>query len=163
MCLATEIHGSVAVADDVILLGELNPTWMFCAVANLMASSVQFRNWPVGVVAKAVGPPLALRQYFAFSDGQRLTGFVSWAHMSEEWEREYLRWERHVGPEAWASGDRIWVMDGIIPFGNVLPTMRIVRRELARLASENDWVKRWSWVRCYGQKHIVREGGLSLA
>jgi hemolysin-activating ACP:hemolysin acyltransferase len=42
--------------------------------------------------------------------------FVSWAYLSEEAETRFLRGDR-LTTQDWMSGDRLWLMDLVAPYG----------------------------------------------
>lgn len=65
-------------------------------------------------------PPLLLKQcklYIQGNMGSLPMGFVSWARLSEEAELKYIHTQK-LRPEDWKSGDRVWVIDMLAPFGN---------------------------------------------
>ena len=43
--------------------------------------------------------------------------FASWAFLNEETEKRMVAGKGRIGPGAWTSGDRLWLMDLIAPFG----------------------------------------------
>jgi cytolysin-activating lysine-acyltransferase len=64
-------------------------------------------------------PPILLEQcklYFDNKAGQLPVAFASWALFSESAERDYLAHQR-IAPSNWNSGDRLWLIDFISPFG----------------------------------------------
>ncbi len=65
-------------------------------------------------------PPLLLKQcklYIQGNMGSLPMGFVSWARLSEEAEQKYIHTQK-LRPADWNSGDRVWVIDMLAPFGN---------------------------------------------
>lgn len=75
-------------------------------------------------------------------------GFVSWAHMSEASERNYLEdWHRPIEPEDWVSGDRVWIMAVYVMPTYLRPCFRIIRDELKATAKANGWPPVGHWVR----------------
>lgn len=65
----------------------------------------------------ACEPPIALNQCYFWHRGHVPVGFASWAYLSEEAEQRMMQGIRKLGPADWNSGDRLWLMDLIIPFG----------------------------------------------
>lgn len=64
-------------------------------------------------------PPILLAQYKLRIDdkvGGLPTGYASWAFLSEEIEGSY-RMTHKLRPGDWRSGDRLWLVDFIAPFG----------------------------------------------
>ena len=65
-------------------------------------------------------PPLLLKQcklYVQGNMGSLPMGFVSWARLSEEAEQKYIHTQK-LRPADWNSGDRVWIIDVLAPFGN---------------------------------------------
>lgn len=66
-----------------------------------------------------VFPPVILGQYKLQTDskvGGLPTAYASWAYLSEEAERTYRTTSR-LRPDDWRSGERLWLVDFITPFG----------------------------------------------
>ncbi|KAA3621851.1 MAG: toxin-activating lysine-acyltransferase [Proteobacteria bacterium] len=64
-------------------------------------------------------PPIMLNQYRLYFDNEsaRLpVAFASWACLSERAERDYVATQR-IAPTEWNSGDRLWLVDIVAPFG----------------------------------------------
>ena len=49
--------------------------------------------------------------------GQRPIGVVLWARVSEEVEQMLEKGTTRMRPQDWKSGDRLWVVEVIAPFG----------------------------------------------
>lgn len=92
---------------------------MLGEVAWLMAHSDLHRQWPVGALQQWVSTPFRLGQFRIYHrrDGQPV-GFLSWAEFSEDAEKRYLEDCQTIAAEDWNSGDRLWVIDFIAPFGH---------------------------------------------
>lgn len=66
-------------------------------------------------------PPIILGQYKLRMDGKvggLPTAYASWAFLSEEAESNY-RSAHKLRPGDWRTGDRLWLVDCIAPFGGV--------------------------------------------
>lgn len=65
-----------------------------------------------------VMPSIAKQQYTLFrNDKNEPVAFVSWAKVSEDVEKRLLEGQTKLQPQDWKSGDRLYVMDVISPFG----------------------------------------------
>lgn len=67
-------------------------------------------------------PPVILGQYKLRIDdkvGGLPTAYASWAFLSDEIEADY-RTAYKLRPGDWRSGDRLWIVDCIAPFGGAL-------------------------------------------
>jgi cytolysin-activating lysine-acyltransferase len=62
-------------------------------------------------------PPVLLRKFRIFRCRGVPIGFASWAYLSEEAEARFKAGARRLKPEDWKSGDRLWLIDVIAPFG----------------------------------------------
>ena len=65
-------------------------------------------------------PALVLEQcklYVQSDTGGLPMGFVSWARLSDEAEIKYMTTQR-ISPSDWKSGDNLWLIDIVTPYGN---------------------------------------------
>jgi len=69
----------------------------------------------MAVMRESMEPPIELGQFriFRFDDIPR--GLFTWARLDAEAEAEFVRTGR-IDPNAWASGDRLWIVDLIAPY-----------------------------------------------
>lgn len=79
-----------------------NPTTRHCFFADL--------EW-------RVMPPLILEQAKLFMKGDMPTAFVTWAYLSEAVAERYARQPYQLAPGDWKSGDRVFLIDLIAPYG----------------------------------------------
>ena len=61
--------------------------------------------------------PVLLQQFRLFYDKDKPIGVVLWASVSEEVETMLARGTTKLRPQDWKSGDRLWVVEVIAPFG----------------------------------------------
>ncbi|MBJ3775462.1 toxin-activating lysine-acyltransferase [Acuticoccus mangrovi] len=69
--------------------------------------------------------PLALDQLRRWHRGDRIVGVATWAWLNDETAAAMLR-DGGVAPHAWQSGDQLWFIDVIAPYGD----MRAISRDL---------------------------------
>lgn len=63
-------------------------------------------------------PPVAVGQFRLWLEKTLPVGFATWAFLSEDAEKRIKEGGiRRLAPNDWKSGDRIWLMDLITPFG----------------------------------------------
>lgn len=60
-------------------------------------------------------PPIMLRQFRLWRQGNAPLAFASWAFLSEDAENRLLSGVRRLQPQEWNSGDRAWLMDVLAP------------------------------------------------
>jgi len=63
----------------------------------------------------AVVPPLLQRQFRLFRVRGIPVGYLIWASVSEEVEQRLETGQMKLQPNEWGSGDRLWVMDILLP------------------------------------------------
>jgi cytolysin-activating lysine-acyltransferase len=95
------------------VLGEI--TW-------LLTQSPLHRAMAIGDLEWLVMPPLILRQFYIFREGDRPIGLALWARCSPravaKLEKGMLEPEHRLSLEEWSSGDSIWLVDLIAPFAD---------------------------------------------
>ena len=80
--------------------------------------------------------PVLLQQFRTFYATDRPIGVVLWATVSDEVEANLMAGTTKLRPQDWKSGDKLWVVEVIAPFGgaeemvkdlkaNVFPTREI--------------------------------------
>lgn len=91
------------------VLGEM--VWLY-------SMSELHRTWPIGSIHQWLLPALINKQYRIYHKGKKPVGFITWARMSAEVETAYVRNTRTLQPKDWNSGDRLWGLDLVAPFGD---------------------------------------------
>lgn len=64
-----------------------------------------------------VMPPLVLEQAKLYMKGEMPTAFVTWACLSDAVAERYARPPFHLAPGDWNSGERVFLIDLIAPYG----------------------------------------------
>ncbi len=72
--------------------------------------------------------PLALGQLRRWRRGGRIIGVATWAWLNDDTAAAMLR-DGGVMPDAWQSGDQLWFIDVIAPYGD----LRAISRDLRAL------------------------------
>ena len=104
-----------------LLLGEI--LWL------LMHSPLHRRLTVDAVEAYFVAPLMRNRLRF-FRRGAAPVGLVTWAHLGPEAEARYLAGELALRPEDWDSGQQLWFVDMIAPFGDGRAISSDMRRRI---------------------------------
>lgn len=73
-------------------------------------------------------PPLVGGQCKLFMKKKYPVSFISWAFLSEEVEKQLFQNGGKLRPEDWKSGDRLWVIDIVAPFGGVENMLRDIQK-----------------------------------
>ena len=61
--------------------------------------------------------PMLLHEFRLFYEQQKPVGVVFWASVNEEVEARLSAGIGRMRPQDWRSGDRLWVIEVIAPFG----------------------------------------------
>lgn len=73
----------------------------------------------IGDIEWLLLPPLVSDQCKLYMKKEYPISFVSWAFLDEETEKIMLNNGGKLRPEDWNSGDRLWLIDIVAPFGGV--------------------------------------------
>lgn len=100
------------------ILGEM--AWLY-------SMSELHRTWPIGSIHQWLLPALLHKQYRIYHKNKKPVGFMTWARMSAAVETAYVRNTRSLQPKDWNSGDRLWGIDLVAPFGDGKQIMKDIR------------------------------------
>lgn len=87
------------------------------AVVKLLLSSPAHEHIFLSDMKWLVLPPLKLRQCKLYRQQGVPVAFASWAMLSPETEKDFIRHKR-LRPADWDSGNRCWLVDLVVPHGN---------------------------------------------
>ena len=104
----------------------------------LMGQSKAHQAHDVADLHRVVLPPVAFQQYRIWETEDYPVGYMSYALFNEEAEAAFISNSRFMEPEDWKSGDRLWLVDFIAPFGSVREIVR-EGRSTARHSSSRCW------------------------
>jgi len=82
----------------------------------LLFQSPDYRSVQIGAIERLFLPAMRRNQFTLFRDHDQAVGLASWALLNDEAERAYLE-TGHLSPNDWASGDHLWVIHFVAPFG----------------------------------------------
>ncbi len=123
MVIKKNILHSIAAGQRSRLLGD---------IVFLMTISESHAQYKIQHLSSVVFPALALGQYRIYHDAKKNpVGFVSWAMLSAEAEQKLLNHAAPLTPEEWASGDIIYIMEFIAPFGHAQKISKDMKQHLA--------------------------------
>ena len=90
------------------VLGEL--VW-------LMSQSALHKSFFISDLEWFIMTPVYLQQFRLYYDPQKPIGAVLWGSLSDEVEARLVAGESKMRPQDWKSGDKLWVVEVIAPFG----------------------------------------------
>jgi len=97
----------------------------------LWMHSQKHRDTPLSALPAVLLPAIKAQQYVLVSRNDQPVFFMSWAWFDEDAEHRYLTQHDLLRQEAdWCSGDRMWVMDFVAPFGDTPAMSELVMTEL---------------------------------
>ena len=94
--------------DKIAVIG--NVVW-------LMTQSPHHRHLFLEDITSLVVGPVALGQYRIWRENGVPVGYASWATLDAEAEKRVRADVKSLKAEDWNSGDQLWLMDVIAPFG----------------------------------------------
>lgn len=119
---------------------------------ELLARSEIHRKFGPNRVLRWFKVPDDLGNLLPFTVDRKLVGLVTYARMSPDVEAKYLRGEP-LEPEDWNSGDRLWFIDMIAPYGGVHRMIGAMKRHPT---FQHDTVARWG--RTHGTGKFIHMG-----
>ncbi len=100
------------------------------AVAWLMMQQAGARHTLLSELDWRVMPPLVLEQAKLYMRDGAPIAYVSWAKFSNVAAQRYLEAPHHLTAADWKSGDQVWIIDLIAPFGGAPDVMKELREML---------------------------------
>jgi cytolysin-activating lysine-acyltransferase len=85
----------------------------------LMSQSPLHKQFFIADLEWFVMTPLLLQQFRLFYAKDRPMGVAFWGFVSEEVEERLKTGTSRLRPQDWKSGDRLWVVEVVAPFGGV--------------------------------------------
>lgn len=75
-------------------------------------------------------PPLALDQIKLYVQDEKPVAFVTWARLSDSVAERYRLPPHHLAGSDWSSGDQIWIVDVVTPFGGAQDVLNNLRQKV---------------------------------
>lgn len=93
--------------------------------------SPSHRNFPVHTLPVLLLPAIKNRQFIMMSEAGRPVFYISWGNFSEEAKQRYLTHSPLLIPETdWNSGDRMWLLDWVAPFGHTAVISHLLKIQI---------------------------------
>lgn len=74
--------------------------------------------------------PIILRQFRIFYAKNRPLGVALWARVSDEVEKRLTEGNSRLAPKDWKSGETLWLVDIVAPFGGQEAMLRELKRRV---------------------------------
>ena len=96
----------------------------------LMSQSRLHKQFFIQDLEWFVMTPVLLQQFRLYYDNQKPIGVVLWARVSAEVEAMLSVGTTKLRPQDWRSGDRLWVVEVIAPFGGAEEMVRDLKAKV---------------------------------
>ena len=97
------------------------------AVCWLMMQQPGARHTLLSELDWRVMPALVMEQAKLYMRETAPIAFVSWAKLSDGVAKRYLEAPHHLTAADWKSGDQIWIIDMLTPFGGAAEVLKELR------------------------------------
>ncbi len=115
-----------------VLGGTFSEAEVLGSTVWLWMHSPTHREAPLQVLSTLLLPAIKTGQFVLAVENSKPIFFLSWASMNEEAESRYLNNPPHCMQEAdWASGERMWILDWVAPFGHSHKMIHLLKRHLS--------------------------------
>lgn len=120
---------------DIVAPGLIEQTWseaeVLGSVVWLWMHSPSHRDMPLHALSALLLPAIKHRQFILAAQAGRAVFYLSWASLSLEAEQRYLQQHPTLMPDVdWNSGERMWILDWVAPFGHTSVAYSLLRRQL---------------------------------
>jgi cytolysin-activating lysine-acyltransferase len=85
----------------------------------IMSQSMLHKTLFISDLEWMVMTPIALQQFRLFYDEEKPIGVALWAFANNEVEARLLAGGARLRPQDWRSGEKLWIVDVISPWGEV--------------------------------------------
>lgn len=124
-------YGGLEIIAPAALGGEFSEAEVLGSAVWLWMHSAQHHDAPLYLLSTLLLPAIKNRQFVLASENAKPVFYLAWASLSEEAERQYLtRPPQCLAATDWTSGDRLWVLDLIAPFGHTWRLRSLILRRL---------------------------------
>ncbi len=93
-------------------LADFGSMWFLAGLVQ------KYNQYKVAELMQLIEPPLRLGQYKIFTSKGYPRAFITWASLNEENQIKFALEESYFGADQWASGENIWLVDLVAPFGH---------------------------------------------
>ncbi|MEO8408952.1 MAG: toxin-activating lysine-acyltransferase [Propionivibrio sp.] len=114
-----------------MLGGAFNESEALGAAVWLWMHSKAHRNAPLHMLSPLLLPAIKNGQFVLGSENGKPVFYLAWARFSEEAEQRYLgNAPQCMREEDWCSGERVWFLDWVAPFGHSRKLRTYITRRL---------------------------------
>lgn len=103
---------------------------MLGPVAWLMMQQGATRHNFLSDLEWRVLPPMVLDQAKLYMKDNMPIAFISWAKLSPDAAERFRQPPHRLGPADWKSGDQVWIVDMVAPFGSAADILKEMRENV---------------------------------
>lgn len=96
----------------------------------LLMSSPMTRHTLLSEYEWRLMPPLVLDQIKLYLQDEKPVAFATWARLSESVAERYRCAPHHLAGSDWSSGDQVWLVDVVTPFGGAQDVLKDLRQKV---------------------------------
>ncbi|MCC7006586.1 MAG: toxin-activating lysine-acyltransferase [Ottowia sp.] len=96
-------------------------------IAWLWVNSPLQKDWPMHLLGTNVIPAIEHQQFLLLKQDDIPVAYCSWAFLDLAAEQRYLADAHGLSLRDWVSGDRMWLIDWVAPFGHSFALYRQMR------------------------------------
>lgn len=105
-----------------------NEAEMLGSLCWLLLHSNFHRDMPLYGLGSMLLPAIARQQFLLLLEAGRPVAYLTWAHFDADAETRFLSQHPvHMPAADWQSGDRLWLLDFVAPFGHSARLGRLLR------------------------------------
>lgn len=78
----------------------------------------------------AVLPPIVLDQCRLYTKAGLPYAFITWALVNDQIDARLRSAEPKIAPHEWKSGEHVWIIDAVAPFGQLEETLKELRETM---------------------------------
>lgn len=95
-----------------------NKNELFGRIVALMADSDVYLPDSLYALKKNITTPLYSNNCLIYFSENKLVGYFSWAWLTDESEKRYMKNSNCLESDEWAMGTNFWIMDTIAPYSS---------------------------------------------
>ncbi len=101
-------------------------------VSWLMLAGAATRHTLLSDLEWRVMPALMLRQAKIYLRAETPVAFASWAYLSPQVAQRFRQPPHRLAPAEWNSGEQVWLVDLLAPFGGSQDVLKDLRKNVLR-------------------------------
>jgi len=111
-------------------------------ITYLMSRAAPYRSWSADRIMEMLLPALRSQQLRLYCDSAGSPiAFAAWAWVDDKTDLALQKREIALAPEEWCSGNRLWILHFLAPFGGARGVIRELRNNVFPDVKDGKWVR----------------------